>query len=131
MMSKVDVLRNNYELLKNVYDRRKVGNKDYDPFLLSSIGQNIIIPMLDISFDEGCEMWEYLLKRYRNEMLADPVDYSKLTDDMVENLNFEMAIKVFTRKEIIAKHVFELDRYENHLHCELFIRDLIIAKQFD
>ena len=118
-MSKIDVLRKNFDLLKDSFNK-----SGEDGYKVMSSFKNIIVPMIESSFDEGCEMWVYLLKRYSNEELARPVDYHNLTDYMVESLEFDDAVKVFSRKDDIAEYVFKFERYEDHLHCEWFIRDL-------
>ena len=130
-MSKADILRENFFVLKDKYDDRKCGEIDYDPFLLKSLCSNIVIPMLSISFDEGCDMWEYLLKRYSNKTLADDVIYQQLTDNVVEELDYETAFRVFSSREIIADYVFRRDINESHMWCQFFIRDLTIHHQYD
>ena len=87
--------------------------------------------MLSLSFDEGCEMWEYMLLRYYDENKAAPVDYNTITDHIVDELSFEIAAKVFSRKEIIAEYVFKNNRYENHLYSERFIGNLINSEYYE
>ena len=125
-MAKIDVLRKNFELLKDSFNKT-----DKDGYQVMSSFKNIVIPMIESSFDEGCEMWVYLLKRYSDEELAFPIDYHHLTDDMVESLEFDDAVKVFSRKDDIAEYVFKFDKYDGHLHCEWFIRDLINNEYYD
>ena len=125
-MAKIDVLRKNFDLLKDSFNKT-----DNDCYQVMSSFKNIVIPMIESSFDEGCEMWVYLLKRYRNETLASPVDYHHLTDDMVESLEFDDAVKVFSRKDDIAEYVFIYDKYDGHLNCEWFIRDLVNSEYYD
>lgn len=59
------------------------------------------------------------------------VYYSYLTDDIVESSETDVLAQVFRNNETIKKYVFLLDPYEHHLHCEWFIRDLILMEEYD
>lgn len=121
---KAAVLKEKFEMLKDKY----IGDNS-DSITRYTIVDKIIIPMILIDYDEGICMWEYMLKKYVN--CCYPVDYSTLTDHVVENLDYDILIRVFESNETIRKHVFRLDPYQSHLWCTWFLRDLVIDEKFE
>jgi len=83
--------------------------------------------MLELDYNEGVRMWEYLLKRYVN--CKDYVDFSQITDDIVESGDYNILKKVFSDNETIRTYVFKLNPYKNHYQCYWFIRDLILNNE--
>lgn len=123
-IKKATILKEKFNLLKDQYS----GDID-DIDVLTTLSQKIIVPMLELDFDVGCSMWEYVLSHYYGKCCD--VDYSYLTDDIVESSETDILAQVFRSNEIIKKYVFLLDPYEDHLHCEWFIRDLILMEEYD
>lgn len=68
-------------------------------------------------------------KKYLN--CKNAVSYTTITDHIIEYADYNILKKVFRDNENIRIYVFKLDPYENHLHCELFIRDLVLNKEFE
>lgn len=123
-IKKATILKEKFNLLKDQYS----GDID-DIDVLATLSQKIIVPMLELDFDVGCSMWEYVLSHYYGKCCD--VYYSYLTDDIVESSETDILAQVFRNNEIIKKYVFLLDPYEHHLHCEWFIRDLILMEEYD
>lgn len=123
-IKKATILKEKFNVLKDQYS----GDID-DIDVLATLSQKIIVPMLELDFDVGCSMWEYVLSHYYGKCCD--VDYSYLTDDIVESSETDILAQVFRSNEIIKKYVFLLDPYEDHLHCEWFIRDLILMEEYD
>ena len=126
MKEKLDVLKENFDILK---DSAKRSDDVWSLFF--SIGENIIVPMLKLSFEDGCEAWLYMLKRYEKEKKVSDVNYYILTDHMVEILDYQTAEKVFSEYDSIAEYVFKLDRHNSHLYCDRFIGDLICHHNYE
>ena len=123
-IKKATILKEKFNVLKDQYS----GDID-DIDVLATLSQKIIVPMLELDFDVGCSMWEYVLSHYYGKCCG--VYYSYLTDDIVESSETDILAQVFRNNEIIKKYVFLLDPYEHHLHCEWFIRDLILMEEYD
>lgn len=123
-IKKATILKEKFNVLKDQYS----GDID-DIDVLATLSQKIIVPMLELDFDVGCSMWEYVLSHYYGKCCG--VYYSYLTDDIVESSETDILAQVFRSNEIIKKYVFLLDPYEHHLHCEWFIRDLILMEEYD
>lgn len=123
-IKKATILKEKFNVLKDQYS----GDID-DIDVLATLSQKIIVPMLELDFDVGCSMWEYVLSHYYGKCCD--VYYSYLTDDIVESSETDILAQVFRSNEIIKKYVFLLDPYEHHLHCEWFIRDLILMEEYD
>lgn len=123
-IKKATILKEKFNVLKDQYS----GDID-DIDVLATLSQKIIVPMLELDFDVGCSMWEYVLSHYYGKCCG--VYYSYLTDDIVESSETDVLAQVFRNNEIIKKYVFLLDPYEHHLHCEWFIRDLILMEEYD
>lgn len=123
-IKKATILKEKFNVLKDQYS----GDID-DIDVLATLSQKIIVPMLELDFDVGCSMWEYVLSHYYGKCCD--VYYSYLTDDIVESSETDILAQVFRNNEIIKKYVFLLDPYEYHLHCEWFIRDLILMEEYD
>ena len=123
-IKKATILKEKFDVLKDQYS----GDID-DIDVLTTLSQKIIVPMLELDFDVGCSMWEYVLSHYYGKCCD--VYYSYLTDDIVESSETDILAQVFRNNEIIKKYVFLLDPYEDHLHCEWFIRDLILMEEYD
>ena len=123
-IKKATILKEKFNVLKDQYS----GDID-DIDVLATLSQKIIVPMLELDFDVGCSMWEYVLSHYYGKCCG--VYYSYLTDDIVESSETDILAQVFRSNEIIKKYVFLLDPYEDHLHCEWFIRDLILMEEYD
>ena len=123
-IKKATILKEKFNVLKDQYS----GDID-DIGVLATLSQKIIVPMLELDFDVGCSMWEYVLSHYYGKCCD--VYYSYLTDDIVESSETDILAQVFRSNEIIKKYVFLLDPYEHHLHCEWFIRDLILMEEYD
>ena len=123
-IKKATILKEKFNVLKDQYS----GDID-DIDVLATLSQKIIVPMLELDFDVGCSMWEYVLSHYYGKCCD--VYYSYLTDDIVESSETDILAQVFRNNEIIKKYVFLLDPYEHHLHCEWFIRDLILMEEYD
>ena len=75
-INKLNTLKKNFDLLKDKYNPR---DETMDFYLLS-IGENIIIPMLELSLEDGCDAWLYLLKKYYLRKDIAPVFFNELTD---------------------------------------------------
>ena len=120
---KLAVLKEKFEILKDKYISENDFHTQY------TLVEKIVIPVLQADLAEGMRMWEYLLTKYVN--CEHPVDYTTLTDHLVDNCDEDVLRKVFAENETIRTHVFKLDPYENHLHCALFIRNLILDCEFD
>ena len=123
-IKKAAALREKFEILKDQYSE-----KDKNSTVFRTLATKIIVPMLELDFDAGCKMWEYVLLRYFGE--CPPVYYHTFTDGIVELSQARVLAKVFHNNETIKQHVFLLDPYENHLNCEWFIRDLILLEEYD
>ena len=123
-IKKATILKEKFNVLKDQYS----GDID-DIDVLTTLSQKIIVPMLELDFDVGCSMWEYVLSHYYGKCCG--VYYSYLTDDIVESSETDILAQVFRSNETIKKYVFLLDPYEHHLHCEWFIRDLILMEEYD
>lgn len=123
-VKKTAVLKERFDILKDKYSE-KSGNSS----VLETLSEKIIVPMLELDFDEGCKMWKYALLHYYGKCY--PVYYHTLTDGIVGNSDTKTLAKVFRENDTIKKHVFLLDPYENHLYCEWFIRDLILIEEYD
>lgn len=123
-IKKATILKEKFDVLKDQYS----GDID-DIDVLTTLSQKIIVPMLELDFDVGCSMWEYVLSHYYGKCYD--VCYHHLTDDIVESSETDILAQVFRNNEIIKKYVFLLDPYEDHLHCEWFIRDLILMEEYD
>lgn len=123
-IKKATILKEKFNVLKDQYS----GDID-DIDVLATLSQKIIVPMLELDFDVGCSMWEYVLSHYYGKCCD--VYYSYLTDDIVESSETDVLAQVFRNNETIKKYVFLLDPYEHHLHCEWFIRDLILMEEYD
>ena len=123
-IKKATILKEKFDVLKDQYS----GDID-DIDVLTTLSQKIIVPMLELDFDVGCSMWEYVLSHYYGKCCD--VYYSYLTDDIVESSETDILAQVFRSNETIKKYVFLLDPYEDHLHCEWFIRDLILMEEYD
>ncbi len=123
-IKKATILKEKFNVLKDQYS----GDID-DIDVLTTLSQKIIVPMLELDFDVGCSMWEYVLSHYYGKCYD--VCYHHLTDDIVESSETDILAQVFRNNEIIKKYVFLLDPYEHHLHCEWFIRDLILMEEYD
>lgn len=123
-IKKATILKEKFNVLKDQYS----GDID-DIDVLATLSQKIIVPMLELDFDVGCSMWEYVLSHYYGKCCD--VYYSYLTDDIVESSETDVLAQVFRNNETIKKYVFLLDPYEDHLHCEWFIRDLILMEEYD
>ena len=123
-IKKATILKEKFNVLKDQYS----GDID-DIDVLATLSQKIIVPMLELDFDVGCSMWEYVLSHYYGKCCG--VYYSYLTDDIVESSETDILAQVFRNNETIKKYVFLLDPYEHHLHCEWFIRDLILMEEYD
>ena len=123
-IKKATILKEKFNVLKDQYS----GDID-DIDVLATLSQKIIVPMLELDFDVGCSMWEYVLSHYYGKCYD--VCYHHLTDDIVERSETDILAQVFRNNEIIKKYVFLLDPYEHHLHCEWFIRDLILMEEYD
>ncbi len=123
-IKKATILKEKFNVLKDQYS----GDVD-DIDVLTTLSQKIIVPMLELDFDVGCSMWEYVLSHYYGKCCD--VYYSYLTDDIVESSETDILAQVFRNNEIVKKYVFLLDPYEHHLHCEWFIRDLILMEEYD
>lgn len=122
--SKKSVIKDNFELLKDAFS-----TKDGYDSTLDTLTENVIVPMLELDLNEGCRMWEYLLKHYWGKI--SPVFYHKLADGVVEYADYNALIKAFSINDTICEYVFKLDPYEDHLFCEWFIRDLIGDGKYD
>ena len=120
--AKIAVLREKFELLKDAF------KEEGHDTTLETLAKKIVAPMIELSFDEGCQMWEYLLKRYYG--CKHPVDYHTITDGILRELEFEIAERVFSENDIICDFVFRLDPYESHLGCDFFMAYLIRENQF-
>lgn len=117
---------------RRVYMDKKsceTGKGNDDIHILRALSQDIIAPMLALSFDEGCQMWTYELKRFCNDKMC-AVDCVNFTDDMFEYVEPSILIKVFSRNTEIRKLVFEEDRYGRHDRESAFIAELIYRKNF-
>lgn len=123
-IKKATILKEKFNVLKDQYS----GDID-DIDVLTTLSQKIIVPMLELDFDVGCSMWEYVLSHYYGKCYD--ACYHHLTDDIVESSETDILAQVFRNNEIIKKYVFLLDPYEHHLHCEWFIRDLILMEEYD
>lgn len=123
-IKKATILKEKFNVLKDQYS----GDID-DIDVLATLSQKIIVPMLELDFDVGCSMWEYVLSHYYGKCYD--ACYHHLTDDIVESSETDILAQVFRSNEIIKKYVFLLDPYEHHLHCEWFIRDLILMEEYD
>ena len=123
-IKKATILKEKFNVLKDQYS----GDID-DIDVLTTLSQKIIVPMLELDFDVGCSMWEYVLSHYYGKCCD--VYYSYLTDDIVESSETDILAQVFRSNATIKKYVFLLDPYEDHLHCEWFIRDLILMEEYD
>ncbi len=123
-IKKATILKEKFNVLKDQYS----GDID-DIDVLATLSQKIIVPMLELDFDVGCSMWEYVLSHYYGKCYD--ACYHHLTDDIVESSETDILAQVFRNNEIIKKYVFLLDPYEHHLHCEWFIRDLILMEEYD
>ena len=123
-IKKATILKEKFNVLKDQYS----GDID-DIDVLATLSQKIIVPMLELDFDVGCSMWEYVLSHYYGKCCD--VYYSYLTDDIVESSETDILAQVFRSNATIKKYVFLLDPYEDHLHCEWFIRDLILMEEYD
>lgn len=123
-IKKATILKEKFDVLKDQYS----GDID-DIDVLTTLSQKIIVPMLELDFDVGCSMWEYVLSHYYGKCYD--VCYHHLTDDIVESSETDILAQVFRSNETIKKYVFLLDPYEDHLHCEWFIRDLILMEEYD
>lgn len=120
---KVCVLKEKFEVLKDKY----ISDNDFHMHYI--VVDKIVVPMLKADYEEGVRMWTYLLTKYVD--CENPVDYSVLTDHLVEICDEEILRKIFRENKIIRTYVFKLDPYENHLNCALFIRNLILDSEFD
>lgn len=120
---KLAVLKEKFEILKDKYISENDFHTQY------TLVEKIVIPVLQADLSEGMRMWEYLLTKYVN--CEHPVDYTTLTNHLVDICDEDVLRKVFAENETIRTHVFKLDPYENHLHCALFIRNLILDCEFD
>ena len=133
-MSKINVLRKNFNVLKDAYTWTKqsretgIGNNDYN--ILCNLSQDIIAPMLELSFDEGCQMWEYELRRFCNDKMFE-VDCTHFTNDMFECVDLDVMTKVLSRNTEIKRLIFEEDRYDSHYKEADFIARLVYMKNFD
>ena len=123
-IEKAALLQERFDILKNQYSRKSGDNS-----VLSTLSTKIIVPMLELDFDAGSKMWEYVLSRYYRK--CDPVDYAILTEDIVAYSETKILAKVFSSNKDITKYVFLLNPYENHLRSEWFIRDLILMEMYD
>ena len=123
-IKKATILKEKFNVLKDQYS----GDID-DIDVLTTLSQKIIVPMLELDFDVGCSMWEYVLSHYYGKCYD--ACYHHLTDDIVESSETDILAQVFRSNETIKKYVFLLDPYEHHLHCEWFIRDLILMEEYD
>lgn len=123
-IKKATILKEKFNVLKDQYS----GDID-DIDVLTTLSQKIIVPMLELDFDVGCSMWEYVLSHYYGKCYD--ACYHHLTDDIVESSETDILAQVFRSNETIKKYVFLLDPYEDHLHCEWFIRDLILMEEYD
>lgn len=123
-IKKATILKEKFNVLKDQYS----GDID-DIDVLATLSQKIIVPMLELDFDVGCSMWEYVLSHYYGKCYD--ACYHHLTDDIVESSETDILAQVFRSNETIKKYVFLLDPYEDHLHCEWFIRDLILMEEYD
>ncbi len=123
-IKKATILTEKFNVLKDQYS----GDID-DIDVLTTLSQKIIVPMLELDFDVGCSMWEYVLSHYYGKCYD--VCYNHLTDDIVESSETDILAQVFRSNETIKKYVFLLDPYEDHLHCEWFICDLILMEEYD
>ena len=123
-IKKATILKEKFNVLKDQYS----GDID-DIDVLTTLSQKIIVPMLELDFDVGCSMWEYVLSHYYGKCCD--VCYHHLTDDIVESSETDILAQVFRSNATIKKYVFLLDPYEDHLHCEWFIRDLILMEEYD
>ena len=123
-IKKATILKEKFNVLKDQYS----GDID-DIDVLTTLSQKIIVPMLELDFDVGCSMWEYVLSHYYGKCYD--VCYNHLTDDIVESSETDILAQVFRSNETIKKYVFLLDPYEDHLHCEWFICDLILMEEYD
>jgi len=121
--TKVQVLKERFEILKDKYLEKGSFHTQH------TIVEKIIAPMLELDYNEGIAMWEYMLKRYVN--CEHPVDYTALTNHLVDIVDFDILRKIFANNEIIREHVFRLDPYENHLNCERFIGFLVMEEDFE
>lgn len=118
------------ELLKERFEKLKDRYLDRDGFTLQyTITEDIIAVMLKEDLDEGIRMWEYMLQKYVN--CKHPVNYTPLTNHVIETADYGALKKAFKTSEIIREHVYKLDPYENHLDAEKFIAQLVYDEEFE
>lgn len=118
------------ELLKERFEKLKDRYLDRDGFTLQyTITEDIIAVMLKEDLDEGIRMWEYMLQKYVN--CKHPVNYTPLTNHVIETADYGALKKAFKSSEIICEHVYKLDPYENHLDAEKFIAQLVYDEEFE
>lgn len=122
---RITILTQKFELLKDSYMK-----EDHDTHgSFESINKNIIVPMLELDMEKACEMWLYMLKKYVD--CTFPVDYHKLTDNVIKYGDTAILVLVFKNYSEIAQYVFEYDPYESHLYEEWFIRDIILLEEYE
>lgn len=130
-MGKEQALIKNFEILKNSYTwRRDASFGENDDSVLWTIARDIICPMLSISFETGCQMWEYELNRYSNPNVGSGVDYSVFSEDIFEYGDFDIFVRVFSQNEKLVDYIFKNNRYVSY-HSEEFIAKLIYSNRFD
>lgn len=120
---RIAALQKRFEMLKHIPENDWFKQLS----IMESLAQKIVIPMLKLDLKLGMEMWEYLLVYHLDKL--PPIGYHSFTDDLVENCDAEILSRVFQKNKNIVKHVFTLDPYEHHLHCAIFIRQLLCWKQ--
>lgn len=120
---KLVVLKEKFEVLKDKYISENNFHTQY------TLVEKIVVPMLQADMDEGMRMWEYLLTKYVD--CEHSVNYTTLTNHLVDICDEDVLRKVFAENEVIRTHVFKLDPCAGHFHCALFVRNLILDCEFD
>ncbi len=98
--------------------------------VLFTIAQDIICPMLSLSFEKGCKMWEYELSRYSDPKIGNEMDYFIFSEVIFEYGDFDIFVRAFSENDRLAEYVFKNNRYVTN-HSEGFIAKLIFNGYFD
>ncbi len=122
-IDKTEMLTTRFESLKD-----KVKLPEDDGELLFTLAEKVIIPMLELDIDQGIAMWEYLLTKYHNRVA--PYCYHCITDHILECGDENYVLLALKTSKTIREYVFLLDPYENHLHGEWFIRDIVCHGEY-
>ncbi len=130
-MSKKQALIENFLALRDAYTWNKdAAFYENDDSVLYTIAKDIICPMLAISFDDGCKMWEYELFRYANPSIGSVFNYSVFAEEILDYGDFQTFVKVFLNNATITELVFKRNRRVTY-HSEGFIAKLIHTGQYD